>query len=105
MGWEPRAWLSSGRKTADAAIKASAARLGGVILLGDGTNAATVVLYDNATAATGTALAELVLAANATAPTGQRTAVLMFPVDGVAASNGIFADVTGTGAAYYVYYR
>lgn len=89
---------SSGRKTADAAIVARPALLKSVILEGDGTNACNVILYDNASAASGTVLAKVLLQAS-----GPQT-VLFDSSDGVEASNGIYADVTGTGAAYIVHY-
>lgn len=101
MSWEPRGFKSSDRLTADTAVKAAAGTLGGVILLGDGTNAATVRIYDNASAASGTSLAELVVAASTT----NRTETWMAPGGGVPASAGIYADLTGTGAVVYVYYR
>lgn len=88
---------SSGRKTADAVICARPARLLSVILEGDGTNACSVVLYDNATTNSGTVLAEVLLPAS-----GIKYQQFMLPC-GVEASFGIFADVTGTGAAYVVH--
>lgn len=92
---------ASGRKTADAAIMAAPGRLMGLILENDGTNACSVILYDNATAASGTVLAKMAFSASAV---GVLTAPACIPVDGVVCQNGIYADVTGTGAAYEVYY-
>src|ERR1044072_2004286 len=89
---------TSGRKTADAAIMAQGGYLHGVILENDGTNACSVILYDSASAA-GTVLAKVLLPASST--------VLSLPViftHPVTCNTGIYADVTGTGAAYTVYY-
>lgn len=89
---------SSGRKTADAAIAARPCLLKSVILEGDGTNACNVTLYDNASAASGTVLAKVLLQASGP------TCIVFDSAGGVEASNGIFADVTGTGAAYIVHF-
>lgn len=89
---------SSGRKTADAAIAARPCLLKSAILEGDGTNACTVILYDNASAASGTVLAKLLLQASGP------MYVDFNSNDGILASNGIYADVTGTGAAYVVHF-
>lgn len=91
---------SSDRLAADTAVMAGAGRLMGVILEGDGTNAASVILYDNASAASGLILAKIALKASS----GDLTISPTFPTGGIACNNGIFADVTGTGAAFTVYY-
>ncbi len=89
--------LSSGRKTADTAIYARNCALYSVLLIADGTNAASLVLYDNATAASGTKLLEMSIAATGT--------YQQFEISqGIQALNGIYADVTGTGAAFYVHF-
>lgn len=90
---------SSDRKTADAAICAMRCILKSVILEGDGTNAASVILYDNATAASGVVLAKIMLKASS----GDLTTSFENS-DGIEARYGIFADVTGTGAAYTVHF-
>lgn len=92
-------FTSSGRKTGDAAICDRNCVLGSVILEGDGTNAAYVILYDNATGASGTVLAKLMLKANS----GDMT-ISFENHAGIVAQNGIYADVNGTGAAFIVHY-
>lgn len=87
---------SSGLKTADAAIATGVNRVNAVTLLGDGTNAASLILYDN-TAASGTVLAKVTQLATA------RLTHIIFE-NPVYAEKGIYADVTGTGAEYIVYY-
>lgn len=90
---------SSGRKTSDTAISAAPSYLHGLILENDGTNASSVIIYDNASAASGTILAKILLPASST--------VLSLPVtfnNPVMANNGIYADVSGTGCAVTVYY-
>lgn len=96
---QPQAVTASGRKTADTAICAIACKLHGIILENDGTNACSAIVYDNASAASGTVLAKVLLPASST--------VLSLPIifnAPVAALNGIYVDVTGTGAAYEVYF-
>lgn len=88
---------SSGLKTADAAIQAQRSRVNAVTLLTDGTNAASVVLYDNPSAASGSVLAKV------TAAGAQNTVHVLFE-NPVFAETGIYADVTGTNAEYIVYF-
>lgn len=88
---------SSGLKNADAAISAGRNRINAITLLGDGTNAASLIIYDNASAASGTVLAKITQLATA------RLTHIIFE-NPVFAENGIYADVTGTGAEYIVYY-
>lgn len=89
---------SSGLKSADAAIMAMPGKLCGVILLADGTNAATLIIYDNASAASGTVLAKLSVDA------GTTESQIQLPIP-VVCNNGIYCDVGGTDAAYIVYYQ
>jgi hypothetical protein len=88
---------SSDLKSADAAIAAGANRVNAVTLLTDGTNAASVILYDNATAASGKVLAKV-------KATGAELIKHVLFENPVYAENGIYADVTGTNAEYIVYY-
>ena len=89
--------ISSGLKSADAVISGGRNRINAVTLIADGTNAANVVVYDNPSAASGTVLAKV------TALAGQGTIHVIFE-NPVFAQDGIYADVTGTGAAYIIYY-
>lgn len=93
---------SSGLQTADGAIMTAAGSynrcLCGVELVPGSANS-TLILYDNASAASGNELAK-VLAYVSDMPGGWP------PVGGCAeVNNGIYADVTGTGAAYIVWYK
>jgi dienelactone hydrolase len=88
---------TSGLKTADAAIAVGVNRVNTLTILTDGTNAATVVLYDNPSAASGTVLAKGICIG------ADRTLHMVFE-NPVKASTGIYADVTGTGAEYIVTY-
>lgn len=88
---------SSGLKTADAVIAEGRNRINAITLLADGTNAASVILYDNASSASGTVLGKAKIAA-----TGVITHVIF--ENPVVAENGVFADVAGTGAEYIVYF-
>lgn len=89
--------LSSGEKTSSTAISAVPSFLTGVQIITDGTNNAKLILYDNASAASGTVLLEMtIVGAN---NYGGRN--WTFPI---VCSNGIYAAVTGTGASYIVEY-
>lgn len=89
--------ISSGLRTADAAIYVGRGTLNGLVVNTDGTNAATVTLYDNATTNSGTVLAQVIVAG------ADRTRDVIFNL-ATRCLNGIYADVTGTGAAYIVYF-
>ena len=89
--------ISSGLKNADAAIFAGRNRINAITVLSDGTNNATLVVYDNPSAASGTELAKVVC----------KGADLMQHIifeNPVVAQDGIYADVTGTGATFIVFY-
>lgn len=88
---------SSGLKTADAVIQTGRNRINAITLLGDGTNAASVIVYDNASAASGVVLAKI------TALATDRFTHVLFE-NPVVAEDGIYADVSGTGAEYIIYY-
>lgn len=89
---------SSGLKSADAAISAVGAYVHAVVLIPDGTNACSLVLYDNASTNSGLVLAKIALPASST----EQTQITFN--NPVSANLGIYADVTGTGANYIVYY-
>lgn len=89
---------SSGLKAASAVIHARSAVVTSVIAEGDGTNAATVIVYDNASAASGTVLAKAIV------PSGVRTIQLAFDSP-IVASNGIYLSLAGTGAGAIVHYQ
>ena len=90
-------YKSSGEKTSSAAIKSGAGYLGGVIILTDGTNDATVILYDN-TSASGTKLFEMKVAG------GNNGKDIMFPLP-ITFTKGCYASISGTGASCIVYYQ
>ena len=91
---------SSGSKTSDTAILAQPGKLTGVILNADGSNSATAVLYDSKSAASGTVLARLQV------PSGSAHLFEDFTLlGGVVANNGIYLDISGTGASCIVYYQ
>jgi len=69
----------------------------GLNVLTDGTNAATAIIYDNASAASGKVLAKVVV------PGASLTGGLELP-RGVEAINGLYVSLAGTGAACNVYY-
>lgn len=87
---------SSGLQSADALIYTGRNRINAITVLTDGTNAATLVVYD-ATSATGTVVAKAVVAG------ASLTGHFIFE-NPVLCENGIYADVTGIGAGYIVYF-
>lgn len=87
---------SSGLKTADAAIVARPCLLHGVVVI-QASAGSDIKLYDNAASAAGTLLTELTIAVNSTSG----SQMFNNPVE---CSNGIYADVSGSGAGYIVYY-
>lgn len=88
--------ISTGVKNADFLIATGRNRVNAITVLTDGTNAATVELYDNTTN-TGTIRAVgKCLGASLINHIIFENPVLF--------ENGIYADVTGTGATYIVFF-
>ncbi len=87
---------SSGLKTADAVIATGRNRINAITLIG-GSTASAVVVYDHPSAASGTVLAK------ATQATNLVTTHIVFE-NPVLAEDGIFADISGTDAAYIIYF-
>lgn len=82
--------------TADGAIKTKSGQLVSV-LLSSGGAAATLILYDNASAASGTVLATIKTATNNDSNQWSPAVPYVF-------ANGIYADISGTGASATVVY-
>ena len=89
--------ISSGLKSADALIATGRNRINAIILNGDGTNAASVTIYDN-TSASGKVVDKVTIGANHVH--GDQH-IFTNPI---LCENGIYADVTGTGAEYVVFF-
>lgn len=89
----------SGEKDADTAIMNAKGYFGGILIITDGTNDATVALWDNASAASGTEIAPAIKVAGGDNYGGF---LLLRPIY---CDNGIYANVSGTGAKYEVYYQ
>lgn len=89
--------ISSDEKNANAVIAKGKNYLRGATLLTDGSNTATLIVYDNTTTS-GTILHKVVVVAPA-----DRNNVTLFEYP-VKAETGLSAAVTGTGATYIVYY-
>lgn len=88
---------SSGSKNADGVIYNGPCALVCVNMIGDGTNAATAIIYDNASAASGKIIAKVHVDA------GLVYESLVVPF-GVVANNGLYLDIGGTGAECFVSY-
>lgn len=87
---------SSDLKVASALIATGRNRINAITFLGDGTNASTLIIYDN-TSAAGKVLAKLVNKA-----TDQQNHVIFTnPVYG---ENGIYGALSGVGGNYIIYY-
>jgi hypothetical protein len=87
---------SSGLKTADAVIATGRNRINAITLIG-GSTASSVIVYDHPSAASG------VVVGKATQATSAVTTHIIFE-NPVVCEDGIFADVTGTGAEYIIYF-
>lgn len=92
--------LPSLEKTESAALVATGGKLYGLMVATDGTNAVTVDLYDNASAASGASLCPtFVVTSSAT------DRVQYFPFPGVRFKNGVYASVTlGAGSCSFMAY-
>lgn len=88
---------SSGLRAADAAIAGMPSQIFGIQVITDGTNAATLTIYDNAAAASGEVLAKISVAG------ADRSQSVVYE-HGIVANNGIYCDVSGTGAEYIVHF-
>jgi hypothetical protein len=87
---------SSGLKTTSAAIATSAGVLTGALIITDGSNAATLTLYDHASTNSGTVLFKATVAG----ASNFGGATWEIPIR---YKNGIYAVISGTGANYVVY--
>jgi hypothetical protein len=91
---------TSGLLTADAVLHSGVKSiLAGVQVITDGTNDATLVITDDSSGVAGTKLFKAVV----TGTDDSRHFTL--PDGGVRADNGLSCDVTGTGAAFIVWFR
>lgn len=93
---EPPLSTGSGEQTADALIYTGRCALASILIITDGSNNAKVVIYDGTTAS-GTVIYETTVLS--TDHYGGRN--WTFPVQ---VAQGIYVDVTGTGASYIVEY-
>jgi hypothetical protein len=89
--------LSTDLLTASAVVSDHKDYLNAVVVNADGTNIATVIVYDNASAASGKVLAKVVV------PASSRTQSIVFN-RGVQSSNGLYISIAGIGAEAQVYY-
>ena len=89
--------FTTDRLAADTAVLAQKGYLFGCLVETNGTNAVTLTLYDHASAASGKILRKIIV------PGANSYGGFELPV-GIEAANGIYADVTGTGAAFWVTY-
>ena len=87
--------MASSTKTSSGVVKASPGMLAGIVLAA-GSDAATVIIYDNASAGSGTVLCKLSAVTNTSAS-------VIFPAP-VVASKGLYAAVTGTSISVSVLY-
>ena len=88
--------ISSGLLDADTAVLANKGKVCGITLI-QAEAACYVIVYDNASAASGTVLAKVAMNTNAASTS------VMFSIP-IVASNGIYVDVDGAGANFIVHY-
>lgn len=91
-----RVWRSSDLKTENTAICATKAILGHVIIGTDGTNAATIIVYDSPSAASGKVLFKQIVP-------GADYAGGAINLN-IVADTGIYLAISGTGAEATVHY-
>lgn len=96
MGGKDRA-TSSGSKTSDGVIYNGPCALKSVIMIGDGTNAATAIIYDNASAASGKIVAKVYVDAGLVYESFCENG-------GIVCNNGLYLDIGGTGAECFINY-
>jgi hypothetical protein len=87
---------SSGLKSADAQILTGSGQCISIIAIGDGTNEATIDVYDG-TSSSGTLIAKIVVDAGAVYESFSPS----YPIQ---VTTGIYLDVTGTGAKAVVHF-
>lgn len=88
--------ISSDLQTTDQQIYTGRGTLNAVTILTDGTNAATLTIYDN-TSAAGTVLFKMIV------PGASQSNHAEYNL-AIRCTTGLYADVSGTGASYIVYY-
>lgn len=88
--------ISSGLLTTSGQVYTGRGTLNAVTVLTDGTNAATVTLYDNTSAAGTVIFKALIPGASGSASDAYNLAIRC--------QNGIYASISGTGANAIVYY-
>jgi len=89
---------STGLETADLLINTGKAILTGVQIITDQTNDATLILYDN-TSAAGTEVFKQIVTGTDDSKT------FWFGDGGIRCSTGLYADIAGTAAEYIVFYK
>jgi len=89
--------LSSGEQVSSAAVATGASLITGVLVLTDGTNAGTIIVYDN-TSAAGTKVFEAVV----TGASNFGGATFEIPIY---CATGIYGAISGTGASFIIWYR
>ena len=95
-------WTNKSSQTATAAITTTSGYLHGIMLATDGTNAVTISVYDNASAASGTKLIPTQVVTTSAA--NRSTAISISPA--VIFYNGVYVEITCSGTvAYIVYYK
>ena len=87
---------SSGSITSSSVVSKYPCLLTDLAVYADGTNGATVVLYDNASAASGTIIGKVIV------PALSKSGGLVIPIP-VKASNGVYISITGTNASAIVF--
>lgn len=85
-----------GQQTTSKSLSVGPNLITGVLILTDGTNAATLTIYDNPSAASGTVIFKSVVAG------ATNSTYFVFP-NPIKTLSGIYASISGTGASYIIY--
>ena len=90
--------ISSGLKSSSSAALAVPGKVHGVTLIPDGTHACGVIVYNNASGASGKEIVDLALPANSTLPQD-----IHFN-EPVVCNLGIYGALSGTGGKFIIHY-
>jgi len=88
--------ITSGEQTADGLIFTGQANITAIQVVTDGTNDAKIIIYDNTSAA-----GRVVFECTVTGASHYGGRVFVPPIE---LYDGIYADISGTGASYFVEY-
>ena len=93
IAWADPPCILMGEYTIDGAIRTSGGIICSIVIITDGTDEVNVIIYDNASAASGTKVI------NWTVPAGERYGGYDYRPNGYVYRKGLYMDITDTGSA------